>query len=858
MKRKQAATTASTNGPWSGPDVVQPDSNRLTGEHPSSPPDVARYLAAQRLSPTSSANLELERRIYGIRWLGIVLCCVAAPFFGLKGPNLVLVYAVLAVAGACNWMFGRLVDSGRAVDSGRSEMLFKAYAYGAFDIAMGTAIVAVTGGAGSPFVLGYFPVVAHASVRFGRQVALLSSAAAALGYLVAGYIVSGNTAPPIAQALLTIGLITMTAIFAGLLSDRAHAAELALARQLDRARTAELALAQQLERARELNVATAALPGSLEWSTVVRGIARQGRVLVGADVAILQLRPATGQPEDTDPLLLPKEEWVTDALPGGAYLAKLVLQGNLLSHLRAPEQTDGVTIGALGRDGDGLPPAALLRIPISARGQWVGDLLLLRASPEPSFSESDANIARAFGNQAALALENARLYEHAKEQATTDAITGLPNHRALKEYLDAELARAHRRKRSLCVLMLDIDHFKQYNDAFGHAAGDLALRTVASTLRSALRRGDYAARYAGEEFVAILPEAEAQTGVALGERVRQAIAAIHEENTTSLPGRLTASVGIAAYPEHGTNADELLRAADHSMYLAKHGGRNQVRTAGELGTLRGLEALFAQQLNHLSMPSSRLGPHLIANLEARFAQLASLQQEGTDPTTVNLRPDEEVGYRHTVQAVTALAAAIDAKDHYTEGHSRSVSLLGTMLARAAGCSPDMVEAVRVGGLLHDIGKIAIPEETLNKKGPLDEAEWIMMRTHVGAGVRILSPIAALDMALPIVMHHHERWDGSGYPSGLRGEEIPLGARIIAICDAYNTIISDRPYRRGRSHREALRRLFSDSGSHFDATLVRLFADLPLEGSDTLTGGSGPDADDAPVPARTADDVSVAS
>ena len=850
------AAKVSTEASGADPDSIQPGSSRPTGEHPPPPPDVARYLAAQRLSPTSSANLELERRIYGIRWLGIVLCSVAAPFFGLAEQDLVLVYAVLAVAGACNWMFGRLVISGRLVDSGRHEMLFRAYAYGAFDIAMGTAIVAVTGGADSPFVLGYFPVVAHASVRFGRRVALLSSGAAALGYFVASYIVSDNAAPPIARALLTIGLITMTAIFAGLLSDRAHAAELALARQLDRARTAELALAQQLERARELNLATAALPGSLEWSTVVRGVARQGRALVDADVAILQLRPATGQPEDTDPLLVPKEERVTDALPGGAYLAKIVLQGNFLSHLRPPEQADGVTVGALGGDGDGLPPAALLRIPISARSQWVGDLLLLRASPESSFSESDANVARAFGNQAALALENARLYEHAKEQATTDAITNLPNHRALKEYLDAELARAHRRKRSLCVLMLDIDHFKQYNDAFGHAAGDLALRTVASTLRSALRRGDYAARYAGEEFVAILPEAEAPTGVALGERVRQAIAAIHEENTTSLPGRLTASVGIAAYPEHGANADELLRAADHAMYLAKHGGRNQVRTAGELGTLRGLEALFAQLLNHLSMPSSRLGPHLIANLEARFARLASLQQEPTNHTAIDLHLDEEVGHRHTVQAVTALAAAIDAKDHYTEGHSRSVSLLGTMLARAAGCSLDMVEAVRVGGLLHDIGKIAIPEETLNKRGPLDEAEWVVMRTHVGAGVSILSPIAALDMVLPIVMHHHERWDGSGYPSGLRSEEIPLGARIIAICDAYNTIISDRPYRSGLGHREAIHRLFADVGSHFDATLVRLFAELPLERADALTKRSGPDADDAPVSPTTADDVSV--
>ncbi|HEX5503662.1 MAG TPA: diguanylate cyclase [Thermomicrobiales bacterium] len=763
---------------------------------------LARARAANRASPTSIDNLALERRIIQIRWLGMALCAVAAPFLGLGG-HAAAVYLCLGAIGLYNLAFRRLVAIGRPV------WLLRAYAYGFFDIVMATAIIAATGGGASPFYLAYFPIVVHAAIRFGRRVAILSSLVTALCYLgVIG--LENGLATPFAGILFNVGFVALTAVFAGLLSDRTHAAE--------------LALAQQLDQARALNVAGSILTGSLDWAMVARQVAEQGRLLAGADAAILELGAARAGVGDVGRFAAGQR--VTDAPPGGAYLAKMVLQSDLLAGLPAPA-SDRITIhdlAALGRAAS-LPAASLLRAPLRVQGRWVGDLFLLRAAPAPPFVARDAGLVRAFANQATLALENAWLYGHAREQAATDPITELPNHRSLKERLDEELARARRHGLTLCVLMLDIDHFKSFNDAFGHAAGDLALQVVAGALRRALRRGDYAARYAGEEFVLILPETTAQTGALIADRLRAAVAGLIDEPDCALPGPVTVSIGVAAFPEHGVDRDLLLQAADLAMYLAKHIGRNQVCLANELGTARGLDALFAQLTSHLALPTARWGPHLVTDLERRFTRLASLR---VDPDERNLAEGAEAAYHYTVQTVTALAATIDAKDHYTEGHSRHVAALAVQLARAAGLPREAVEQIHVGGLLHDIGKIGIPEAILNKPGRLTDDEWPLMRSHPDIGARILAPIAALGGVIPLVRHHHERWDGQGYPLRLEGEHIPVGARIIAICDAYDTMVSDRPYRHGLGHAAAVARLRAAAGAQFDPRLVDLFAALPLD------------------------------
>jgi diguanylate cyclase (GGDEF)-like protein/putative nucleotidyltransferase with HDIG domain len=743
-------------------------------------------------------NLALERQIAQVRWWGIVLCTIAAPFLHL-GQALPIVYILIAIGGLYNLVFSRLVRVGRPV------WLLTAYAYGLFDIMVATGIIAATGGVESQFYPVYFLVVVHAAVRFGRRVALLSSAVTCLCYLLVALLTQSMGAANNVVILLRLGCLLLTALFASYLADRAHAAELALAGRLDQAAA--------------LQTAGAALGESLDVATVMQRIAEQGRVLAGADVAIVE--PHTPDPDaDTD--LLSGAGRATAVLPRGAYLAKVFLQSELLAELATPDG-DRVSIrplpaaqDILGERAADLPPGALLRAPLLARSHWAGDLLLLRAVPADPFTPADADVVRVFLNQAGLALENARLYARTREQALTDALTGLANHGALKERLGEELSRARRHDRSLCVLLLDLDHFKRFNDTFGHAAGDQALRAVADVLRHTVRHDDFAARYGGEELAVVLPETDAASGMALAERIRTAVAELGEAATSPLPQVVTVSIGVAAFPLHAEDREGLLHAADCALYLAKGRGRDQVANADDLPPAAGPDALLAQLLGQL--PTVPWGPHVVAEFERRLTGLTALLPEARRART-------EVP---TVQAITALAATIDAKDHYTDGHSRRVAGLAAALARAAGCPSEDSETIRVGGLLHDIGKIGIPEAILNKPGPLTVEEWAAMRAHPEIGARILGPIAALDMVVPFVRHHHERWDGAGYPLGLAAETIPLGARILAICDAYDTMVGDRPYRRGLGHDEAILRLLASAGTQFDPALVDQFVALPLD------------------------------
>ena len=761
--------------------------------------DIRRHMKAglqQWTNPLSISDLALERHIVLIRWLGVALCAVLGPFLHL-GSGAPLIYACLLFITAYNLPFNRLVAAGRPV------WLIRIYAYGLFDTAALSVMVAATGGLDSPLFPAYFLIVMYAGIRFGRGAALMTVAISSAGFawLVVA-LVGGDAAAP-GVIGLRLGFILLTAAFTGVLSDRLRAAE--------------AALTVQLTHTQALQAAGAALTGTLDWSEVVQLVATQARQLVEADIAILEFHEVA---TDVSP-----PERVTDVLPGGAYLAKLILQQGIRAG-KLPPPSGQITVHPLAEAADllgpsvqHLPPASLLRAPILMHRRWVGDLFLVRNATSQPFASGDVTILETFLTQASLALEGARLHQRVQEQATTDPVTGLPNHRSLKERLDEEVSRARRHGRSLTVLMLDLDRFKAFNDTLGHAVGDAALRAIAAVLRSATRRGDVVARYGGEEFVVLLPETGAQDGAAIAERIRLSIAHCECVEGSLLPQQITVSIGVATFPDHAQERDALLQAADLTMYMAKHLGRNQVCTADELGTQRGAEALVAQLTQHLLISTNDWGPHVVTALERRFLRLAALAPGDQEAPLQEALP----GQPSTVQLVTALAAAIDAKDHYTNGHSEHVASLASDLARATGASEELVELVRIGGQLHDIGKIGIPESILNKPDRLTEEEWAIMRMHPDIGARILAPISTLRRAIPLVRHHHERWDGQGYPHGLRGESIPLGARMICICDAYDTMTSDRPYRRALDHDEAVRRLRADAGTQFDPTLVEVFA-----------------------------------
>lgn len=358
--------------------------------------------------------------------------------------------------------------------------------------------------------------------------------------------------------------------------------------------------------------------------------------------------------------------------------------------------------------------------------------------------------------------------------ATTDPLTGLANHRALIAALEHELARAYRYRHECSLLFLDIDHFKALNDSYGHAVGDSVLRDFATLLQQQIRETDVPGRWGGEEFLVILPETDEQEARLLSERARAAVAA----HAFTMGGgmSLTCSIGIATFPGDARERDGLVTCADQAMYAAKKLGRNQVRSA-------------------------------------------------SDPATLALGKSEaEQGSREDVALsgiVEALNALVEAHDRYTGQHTRRVAILATSLALALGLDATEARMIGLAGRLHDIGKIGISDAVLQKPEHLNEQEYASMQEHTIVGAEIISRIPSLRSLVPVIRAHHERWDGRGYPDGLAGTAIPLGARIVAVADAYDAIITERHYQPARDTTAALNELRCCAGTQFDPEITRV-------------------------------------
>ena len=386
--------------------------------------------------------------------------------------------------------------------------------------------------------------------------------------------------------------------------------------------------------------------------------------------------------------------------------------------------------------------------------------------------------------QQELLSEVDRLYREQTRAAVTDAITGLPNHRAVMSRVNEELARCERTQASCAILFIDLDHFKRVNDTWGHRAGDAILRDVAARLRNTLRTEDFVGRYGGEEFAVVLTDADVVGASETAERLRLAIAEQPciwqaEDGSTNITIPVSASIGVAAYMLHGVTREELVERADHAMYRAKQGGRNRVCVA--------------------DLPEEE-----------------KLQVATPAPIQVEIPLAETT----TVQVLTAAASA---RDRGTDDHSHRMVVLAEATACALKQSEEEIHLVRLGALLHDIGKIGIPDAILHKPGPLSEEEWTVMRLHPEIGQKILSQAGGVFCSLAaIVVAHHERWDGRGYPAGLKHEEIPLAARILTVIDSYDAMTSRRVYRSAMSPLAAREELQRCAGSQYDPNVVAAF------------------------------------
>ena len=362
------------------------------------------------------------------------------------------------------------------------------------------------------------------------------------------------------------------------------------------------------------------------------------------------------------------------------------------------------------------------------------------------------------------------LVDRLADAAQTDPLTGLQNRRGFEEQIEHEVERARRGHRELAVVIGDLDEFKRFNDRHGHQAGDAALVRIGEMLSARKRSIDSVARTGGEEFALVLADTGQEGALLVAERVRAAV----EREFDGQQVDLTFSFGVATFPAHGESADELLAAADQAMYAAKQLGRNRT-------------VIFSEQI----------------------ASIAPAKSSRTSAAEVHLA------------TLLSLAEALDLRDTGTSEHSQTVGRYTAMTAEELGLSQARVRRIRIAGILHDIGKIGIPDDVLRKAGPLNEHEWAQMRRHPEIGAGILGSKDFEDVR-SWVLAHHEQPDGNGYPLGLAGDEIPLEARILAVADAYEAMTADRVYRASMGHDAAHAELLRCAGQQFDERIVEAF------------------------------------
>jgi diguanylate cyclase (GGDEF)-like protein/putative nucleotidyltransferase with HDIG domain len=489
--------------------------------------------------------------------------------------------------------------------------------------------------------------------------------------------------------------------------------------------------------------------------------------------------------------------WLPDIIPNGQW-AMLVLGVTIIS----------LAVGGLGSE---LPRLNAL---LSEQRRVNAHEMQLRSQLQESYTQ-----------QQVLLEEVGRLYKEQAQAAVTDPVTALSNHRAVMSRIDEEVSRCRRTQSSCAVLFVDLDHFKQINDTYGHQAGDAILREVGSRLRTAIRLEDFVGRYGGEEFAVVLTGADLSQAYQAAERLRLAVADHpyfwEMENALSVvPIEITASIGVAVYQLHGVTREELIEAADQAMYGAKRGGRNRVRIAE-------VELTKQQSILENSLDQGRslsFGAEDLNSSSSLQEVLPNAQVSGYDPA-------------RELVAVQALTVAANAHDRGTGAHAQRMIRLAETTARILGRPEEELELIRLGALLHDIGKIGIPEAILHKPGPLTDEEWEIMRNHPLIGRQMLEQLGGIFQLLSrIIVAHHERWDGHGYPLGLAKEEIPMSARILAVVDSYDAMTSDRPYRAALSAAEARAELERCAGRQYDPQVVEAF----LQGLDEevdITGNS---------------------
>jgi diguanylate cyclase (GGDEF)-like protein/putative nucleotidyltransferase with HDIG domain len=368
-----------------------------------------------------------------------------------------------------------------------------------------------------------------------------------------------------------------------------------------------------------------------------------------------------------------------------------------------------------------------------------------------------------------------QMFDHFRALSEKDELTKLFNHRYFQGQLDYTLENT----KQSALLLLDIDHFKIYNDTFGHPQGDKLLRELAQILQDNIPSNGIACRYGGEEFAIILPNLNTSEAITVAELIRQKVAIHPFYGIEHMPQkRVTVSIGVSTSPEMATKREQLIMLADQALYKTKYNSRNKVQ-------------LYSSVIDELK-----------GNYD------------------FSSKDEDEV-----IQSLKTFLMIINSKDRYTYGHTERIMEYAELLAQKVGLSPSEVKNVRYGALLHDIGKVEVSSELLNKSTSLNPEEWETIKMHVIWGEQMVERIKELQLCLPMIRHHHERFDGKGYPDQLSGYEIPLAARILTIADCFDAMTTTRPYQKAKEINEALEEIIRCSGTQFDPELVQPFIEV---------------------------------
>ena len=422
---------------------------------------------------------------------------------------------------------------------------------------------------------------------------------------------------------------------------------------------------------------------------------------------------------------------------------------------------------------------SIVYLPLTISEEVIGTLTVASRKPN-AYNSRHLKLLEQLASQIAMPIENARLYAKTERMARVDSLTGLLNRRSLDEILPREIGRHSRYGGVFSLVILDLDSFKSLNDNYGHLAGDEILRQIGAIIKNTIREADQAFRYGGDELAILLPHTPVNAAFKVAERIRLQSFAKLELG----PIPITLSLGLSCWPENGLGPDDILASADVALYQAKKRGGNR-------------SVCFSVDLKPLMKVQSKL------------------VDSGDNSNALS--------------TIYSLAATVDSRSQLVRNHSKLVHDYTVVFAEELGLGP--LEITRLGAcaLLHDIGKIGISDEILNKKDTLTEEEWKVIKSHPVLGAAIASHSSQLSQCIQGILHHHERYNGEGYPDGLRGEEIPLESRILAIADSFVAMTSLRPYSQALTYEAAIEELKSGAGKQFDPNLIKVFINrIPIK------------------------------